>query len=367
MVQNRIDISTYGEEMKRVVVAVLILMIVIVVTGYYLRPAQRSTVTPAPSPAATAAPAPAATPIAIPISTPALTPAPQQLSYTTGLPFEGEYKPVLAVIENSPAARPQVGLQTADIVYEVPVEGSITRFVCVFSDNVPEKVMPVRSGRVPFLYIRREWDSVFMHFGGSGAAGNHNDYSFYGHKLYDEIKFDIDGLKGKWNKYFYRADNIGAPHNVVGNPLKAQSLYDYQPEPLGWLFDADVRYPGDTVSEINLTLCSGDSNYVSYAYDPEKDAYLRSMNGKPFSSAETGEQVSVKNLIVQYSTYHVSSKIKLWNLVGEGKADFYIGGKMIKGSWKRESADSPCLFYGGNGSRIVLLPGNTWIHFSPQK
>lgn len=365
--------------MKRVIAAIIILIIVIASIVYYLHPVKPSpAVTPAPSPAVIAATqAPEATPspthaittapVPMPTPSPVSTPEPQNLSFTTGLPFEGGYKPVLAVIENSPAARPQTGLQTADVVYEVPVEGSITRFVCVFSDHVPKKIMPVRSGRVPFLYIQHEWNSVFMHFGGSGTAGDHNDYSFYGHKLHDEIKFDVDGLKGKWNKYFYRAKNIGAPHNVVGNPLKAQALYNYQPKPLGWLFDADIQYPGKTVSKIKLALCSGISSFVSYTYDPNKNVYLRFMNGKAFKSAETGKQVNVKNLIVQYSTYHVSLKIKLWKLVGKGKADIYIGGKMIKGGWKRESADSRTIFFDEIGNRIVLIPGNTWIHIAPLK
>ena len=80
-----------------------------------------------------------------------------KLSYTTGLPTEAPYQPVMVVIENSTDARPHTGLQTADVVYEVPVEGDITRFIAVFQDDVPTGVMPVRSGRAPFLCIQAEW------------------------------------------------------------------------------------------------------------------------------------------------------------------------------------------------------------------
>jgi hypothetical protein len=271
----------------------------------------------------------------------------------------------MVVIENSPAARPQTGLQTADVVYEVPVEGSITRFVCVFSDNVPEEVMPVRSGREVFLHIQHEWDALFMHFGGSGEHTN-LPYTFYGNELHGTIKKDLDGLHG-WNDYFHRVKGIKAPHNVMGNPKLAQQLYDYTPAPLGWLFDSNVSYQGDDVTDINLSLCANVKDFVSYTYDPAKDVYLRSMQGKVFKSKETGEQVSVKNLIVQYSTYTVTSTLKVWKLVGEGNADIYIGGKLIKGTWKKESEDAKTVFYDNNGKQIVLRPGNTWIELSPQQ
>jgi hypothetical protein len=269
-------------------------------------------------------------------------------------------------IENSPAARPQTGLQTADVVYEIPVDGGITRFVCVFSDNIPEGVMPVRSGREPFLHLQHEWNSVFMHYGGSGKGSN-ADYTFYGNPLHGGIKIDIDGMEGKWSKYYYRVKGKGAPHNVMGNPQMAQQLYDYTPEPLGWLFDSNVAYQGDDVTEINLSMTTNKSNYASYKYDAANDVYLRSMDGKAFKSAETGNQVSVKNIIVQYSTYEKKDIFKMWKMVGEGNADIYIGGKLIKGAWKKESEDAKTVYYDSNGKQIVLRPGNTWIHVTTQK
>ena len=290
-------------------------------------------------------------------------------SYTTGFEYDGEYKPVVVVIENSKEARPQTGLQTADVVYEMPVEGSITRFVCVFSDSVPEEVMPVRSGRVSFLYIQQEWDAVFMHWGGSGS-GSSKSYTFYGNDLYNEIKIDVNGIRGgEWSDYYYRKSGVITEHNVVGNPLLAQELYDYEPEPLGWLFDGALSYSGDTVAEINLSFCSNMESFVSYTYDSGNDVYLRSMSGKAFASAETGEQVSVKNIIVQYSTYirKASEGYKVWEMTGGGDADFYIGGVLIQGTWEKASATDPTIFRDADGNQIVLRPGNTWIHIHPEE
>ncbi len=325
----------------------------------------------APEPSPSPTPTPKATPEQTPIPTtepvPTPTPRPEDMSYTTGLQYKGEYKPVMVVIENSPAARPQTGLQTADVVYEVPVDGGVTRFVCVFSDNVPEGVMPVRSGRVSFLYIQQEWNTPFMHFGGSGS-GNSNapDFTFYGNKLHGDIKIDVDGLKGKWSDYYYRVKGIGAPHNVMGNPLEVQKLYDYTPTPLKWEFDSNVTYPGADVTEIKLGMSTKYDDFTSYTYDAAQDVYLRFMKGKEFKSKETDKQVAVKNIIVQYSTYEQIDVYKVWKMTGSGNADFYIGGKLVKGTWSKESPTSQTLYCDDKGAPIVLHPGNTWIHLDTE-
>jgi hypothetical protein len=172
-------------------------------------------------------------------------------------------------------------------------------------------------------------------------------------------------MKSKWKAYFRRVSGIKAPHNSEGNPLLAQELYDYEPNPLGWQFDENVSYPGETVSEISLKMCARSASFITYQYDAEKDVYLRFMGGKKFTSAETKQQVHVKNIIVQYSTYNSVQGIKLWSMVGNGSADYYIGGKLIKGSWERKSDDSVTIYYDDKGEQIVLRPGNTWIHIHP--
>ena len=320
---------------------------------------QVAIITPSPSPSAS----PTSSPTPIPTTTANNVPK----SCTTGLPFDGEYKPVLVSIENSPAARPQLGLQTADVVYEIPVEGSITRFLCLFSDNVPEEVLPVRSARVPFLYVIKEWDCIFMHYGGSGSENKHGTepYNFYGHRLYDHISIDVDGHTGHWSNYYHRVDNASAPHNVMANPALAQQLYDYDPKPHAWNFSEKTPYLGEPTQEINLSMCSNISNLVSYTYDEQSQLYMRSMQGKPFIAKETDTQLTVKNIVIQYCKHKVSSKIRLWELTGEGKADFYISGVHIEGSWKRDSAEDQTQYLDTEGNEIIFMPGNTWIHIHP--
>jgi hypothetical protein len=353
---------------KTIVIIFTVLLIVSFIScDKKVEPIQTPTISSTPVPTIQPTPTPSPSPTPTPVVP---TPEPVPKSYSTGLPFDEPYEPVIAIIENSSAARPQIGLQTADVVYEVPVEGGITRFVCVFSDNVPEEIMPVRSMRVPFLYIATEWEGVFMHYGGAGRKSSElsKDYSAYGHDLYDEIVYQIDGLKGKWNDYYYRIKDKSAPHNVMGNPKLAQELYDYEPEPLNWLFASESAYTGKAVNEINIALCSNIDDYVSYAYDKTSNVYMRSMRGKEFIAAETDSQLSVTNIVIQYSTYTTASKgRKLWMMTGSNVAEFYIGGQYILGRWEKETDQDETMYYDSEGKQIVFMPGNTWIHLCPEE
>src|SRR5580698_4386389 len=88
-------------------------------------------------------------------------------------PFTGEpvrsLGPVLAVkIDNIVYARPQTGLTSADIVYVLPVEGGLSRFLAVFSSHLPPVIGPVRSAREDDLEVLRQFGTPAFAY--SGAA-----------------------------------------------------------------------------------------------------------------------------------------------------------------------------------------------------
>src|SRR5205807_4662579 len=82
--------------------------------------------------------------------------SPRVLSPFTGEPVKG-LGPVLAVkIDNIRQARPQTGLSRAEIVYVLPVEGGLSRFLAIFSARVPPVIGPVRSARETDLQLLRQ-------------------------------------------------------------------------------------------------------------------------------------------------------------------------------------------------------------------
>ena len=190
-------------------------------------------------------------------------------SKTSGqvLEAEVEYKPIGVMIENSSAARPQIGLQAADVVYEAPVEGSITRFLCIFNDTLPESVGPVRSARLYYIRFAQEWDCAYTHFGGP-ESGNSNVYT---DAAATAISTRIDLIKGQNNNYYWRTGNKGV-HTVHTNVVELQTLVDEESQGRTFLFDENTTYVGDTFTEVALPFNGSD---VLYTYDASRDLLIR--------------------------------------------------------------------------------------------
>lgn len=328
-------------------------------TGQVMSEATTTRPPATPTTAPTSSPAPTLT--SCPSLTPEPTPVLELRSRTTGLIIDEQvpFMPVGVMIENSTAARPQTGLQVADIVYEAPVEGC-TRFFCIYNDDMPQNVGPVRSTRLYFVRMQQEWDSAFVHAGGpqSGLSNVYTDAAAH-------IDTRIDITKGTYARYYWRIDERAAPHNAYVSPAKCQQLMQSESQSRTFTFAEDVEYAGKTVSTVVLPFYIGE---VIYRYDAASDQLLRYSGSKPFIDADTQKAISVQNLIVQYNYfYHGNETLGRWlcDLLGQGTADFFIGGKHITGSWERSSYDKPTIYRDQNGIEIVLLPGNTWIALHP--
>ena len=328
---------------------------------FLLASCQQAAGTPTPTPdtpeaASTSSSASTASPTPVPTAMPVFT------SYTTGLPADeqAEYKPVGVMVENSPAARPQSGLQAADIVYEAPVEGC-TRFFCIYNDVLPTNVGPVRSARLYYIKIQQEWDCAYVHFGGP-ESGKSNVYLASSEHIDTRINF----IKGGFNAYYWRIKTRSSPHNAYTDVQKCQELMEEEATPRPFEYNAEYVYPGENVSKIKLPFYTGE---VTYLYDAQRDLFMRYMGDEAFTDAETGQAIEIKNIIVQYNRfYHGNEKKGRWlcDLLGSGDADFFIGGKHISGTWERESYESQTIYRDSAENEIVLRPGNTWIAVHPQ-
>ena len=79
-------------------------------------------------------------------------------------------RPISVIYDNHPSARWQAGITKADIVYECEVEYPYTRYMAVFQTGYPEHIGPIRSARSYFIRYASEYDSVYVHVGGSEEA-----------------------------------------------------------------------------------------------------------------------------------------------------------------------------------------------------
>ncbi|MDP2891834.1 MAG: DUF3048 domain-containing protein [Bacillota bacterium] len=311
-------------------------------------------VVPAPSPSVQTS-APSETPASSPTTDPAL------ISPTTGLPYSGVYQPVAVVINNHLDARPQSGLQAADVVYEVTVEASITRFLAIFNDNLPEKVGSVRSSRVSIISLWKEWDCIFVHWGGEGDMDGPNRVKLSFNTT--GIKIRVDGMVE--TRLMFRDDSNVAPHNGFANVAEIAKLYDYQPEPHYFFFDKDADLSSWAgVNTVSIPY-NGGSAAVKYMWDASKNAFLRFTMNKPHKDKLTGEQITVTNIIVMYMDHRTLPDREHHVLItnkGHGKCIIFRNGKYIEGTWEKASEKDSPVFKDASGNELSLDPGNTWIN-----
>jgi len=285
-----------------------------------------------------------------------------ELSPFTGLPIVTELysRPFAVIVENLPQARPQSGLSKADIVYEVPVEGYISRFLALFSSPFEEDIGPVRSARPYFAYITKEYDGILAHCG----------YSIHTEAVLKNIK--AKHIDERFNSLYYkRVKSRNMPHNLYTTLARltlGAEKFDYLQgiKPIEPIFNFGERQtPELAVSTINIIFSP--HNYVEYRWEPESLSYIRYNDSKLFVDANSGEGVKVKNIIIQFVNARVftdEGHLEI-TLTGEGKGLLFSGGSVEEIKWRKNNYEDRTKFVNSNGSDIILLPGNTWIHLVP--
>jgi hypothetical protein len=292
--------------------------------------------------------------------------APFSLSFWTlaalpsnGHPLDGP--PMLVQVEDSGPARPQYGLQQADIVYESISEYEVSRFTVIYFSQPPDVVGPVRSTRRVAIHLREMYRGVLF----SSGAGN-----FVLGLIYQS------GATYFGNATFmYRSGARFAPHNlfVSGDALRAHrhGFADRFGE-LGPSYAVDVPHPdvewagASPAPELSVPL-----HHDFWQYSPEAGAYLRWDHGTPFTDAATGQQLRAKNLIVQHVESFLGPEIEDYNggahgrehvMTGEGAAEYYSNGKLVSGRWRHPDLASSMEYLDAAGNPMTFNTGLTWVH-----
>ena len=268
------------------------------------------------------------------------------------------------MIENSIYARPQSGIDKANLVIEVPVEGGITRFLAIFdsSEDVIE-IGPVRSARPYFVDWAKEYDSLYCHVGGSPEALKliKNDNSFTNLDQYFK------------SEYYWRSSKRQRPHNVYTSTDLLNSAVERLDLGISgfdsWKFkeDLDLDNRGVSNSEIFIDY-SFKENEVKWIYNRENNDYIR-YQAREKHLTKDSEWIRSKNIIIQKTKVLSidSEDRKSITVVGSGDALLFLDGKTIEGSWKKESQNKRTIFYNEVGEEVELNRGVTWIEVVSNK
>ena len=277
---------------------------------------------------------------------------------------QAKRKLVAVVIENSPEARPQSGLNDASLVFETFAEGGITRFLVFFQENEPKEIGPVRSARAYFVKWATAYKALYAHVGGSSEAFD----------LIASLK-TLDINQFYFGNYFWRDTKRLAPHNVYTTLKKLYDAAKSKGYPVtddaipAFQFKDDAA-EADRSSDFSFTVWFNNSFATTYTYSQKDNAYYRSMSKVKQADKNTGAQVVAKNIIVaftdfSYGTTRTGQQSTKIRVSGSGKITYFIDGMAKEGTWKAPNETTPMRFYDATGSELKLNAGTTWVEVVP--
>ena len=279
---------------------------------------------------------------------------------------DSKTRPFAIMVNNHPTARNyHSGLQDAYIVYEIIVEGGMTRYLAVFKDQQTERIGSVRSARHYFLDYALENDAIYVHHGYSPQA--QSDWNKLG---VDRIEVsDSTGWRDRTLGIAYEHTlftSIAKLNNGLKNKrteTKKDLLLKYSIEKVD-LSTIDQATKADTV-----TIKYSNSVTDKYVYDKDNEYYLRYVNNKAHVDFPTKEQYHFKNII----TYKVGNSTiagdekgrQTLNNVGSGTGYYISNGYAVPIKWSKASRDAQTLYTYLSGEKIDVNDGNTFINIIP--
>lgn len=293
-------------------------------------------------------------------------PAPANVYPLTGLPITDAgraTRPAITVkIDNAPAARPQAGLDLADLVFEEVVEGGVVRFAVVFHSNDAASIGPVRSVRAEDAVLVTPLRGYFVYSGGNDIFNaliqkapvgliNEDDRPAFFNRRRDR--------RGPFNLYTSTGTIYGMAEKRNEVP---PAFFTYRPE--------GVPLSGSApTTEVSVTM--GERTTIGWGYDAPSNRWVRTTNGTPHV-LENGTRLNFPNVIVQFVRYQPTTVMDSSGanspeavLVGDGDAWVLSGPAMARGRWSKPDPGTVTRYADVTGKPLQLLPGPSWVVFAP--
>lgn len=271
---------------------------------------------------------------------------------------------VAVMINNHPQARPQSGLNKADIVYELLAEGDITRFLAVFQSEKPVNIGPVRSARDYYIELAKGLNALYIAHGYSLEAKQMLDSNY------------VDNLNGMVydGTLFKRSSARKAPHNsyiTYENVLKGaeQKKYSMDKNPPGFKFlkeEDKSKITGNDAKSVMVSYSHGSVSNSVYEFDSSLGKYKRFSLGEQTVDLETKEPVLIDNIFIIEAVHTVIDSYgrRDINLKSGGKAYLLQMGKVNEVNWANKDGRIVPV---KEGQEVPLVPGKTWVNVVPAK
>ncbi len=282
-------------------------------------------------------------------------------------------KRVLAFkIDNNINARPQSGLQEADSVYEILVEGGMTRFLALFLDNTSKYLGPIRSARPTDPTVIRPFDATLVV---SGATDG----------LIPSIReLGVPVLEEVNSPAMFRIGSRKAPHNLYADTELVRGVIDSKgykflqpgPNPLyPFGFDQTTWNSGANkitikYSEYTTVIWKKDgekySRFIIDAYSSDKEAVAHNFISQDGNYSDI---LTTESIVVIQGALYKDKATTLPSILTVGIGDLFIfnDGKYTQGTWRRTDITEPFEFYDINQNPIEVPPSSQWIHIVPNE
>lgn len=284
------------------------------------------------------------------------TPVPAPVSPFTGQPSDLGV-PVLAVkIDNASRARPQSGLELADLVYVEPVEGGLSRLLAVFQSQVPPEVGPVRSARESDLELLADFGRPALAFSGVAAA------------LLPLIAAApvLDVSAPARPGAYHRSGKRPMPHNLYADPLRLRDG-GAAPRDIGFRFGPTPPGGSPTPS----TEVRFEAARIGVQWLAEESRWVVAMDGEPLTSA-SGPRPGAATVVLQRVAVRdtnirdaAGTPSPFAATVGAGEAVVLRDGLAFAGKWSRPAPGDGTTFTLPDGAPLTFAPGPVWVVLVP--
>ena len=285
-------------------------------------------------------------------------------------PFSGEQleqqvtnRPVLVTINNQVEARPQSGLSSADVVYEMLSEGDVTRLLALFQSEIPESVGPIRSARSYFIDVAQGLDAFYIAHGYSPEAKS---------MLENRVVDNINGMAYDGSLFIRSKDRV-APHNsyMPGDNIEksmetvgASTLYSKKVSYSFYNEQESVKI-GESATTVNVKYSYMDSFNSTYKFSESTGTYERSNGNSVTTDLLTGEPLTIANVLFLDMQHNIvdSDGRRDIDITSGGVAYVAQQGGIRQVEWANK--DGLLVAIEADGSPVKLVPGLTWVHFVP--
>lgn len=291
-------------------------------------------------------------------------------SALTGLWVPEEFsnkRPYAIQFSNFETVSDQWGIGQADIVYEAIVEGGITRLLAIGENFTGDRIGSIRSSRHYFASFADEYDAIYIHYGKTKYAVE---------KLKELGIDNLDGETGIGTTVFYRDNSMKAPHNaftslegILAGIKKKGYETEHAPDYASHyrFYEEDTNLSGGTAAD-KVSVKFSAYNKPYFEYHPSDKLYYRFQFGDVHKDSNTGNQLTFKNIIVQF--------VKEWDidrndyqtmeLKDAGGSGYYItNGRMVPITWKKNEKNRWMRYYDEAGNELTINPGKTYIAIFP--